>query len=300
MKAVVFGSLNIDKVYSMPHLPEKGETLFCGGYELHVGGKGLNQCVSLKKAGAAVRMAGSVGTDGDFLVDFLKSEGIDCSLIKRTGGFTGHAVIEVDPEGQNQMILFSGANSELTVEDCERVLDTCESGDLVLMQYETSCVEYMINRAKEKGLFVALNPSPFTEKIKTLPLNNVDFLILNESEGQSLTDKTDVDDVISALRALNPENKIVLTLGGSGAVFADKNETVRVPAFKVKAVDTTCAGDTFTGFFLSSFLNGKSAAESLRLASAAAALAVTKAGAAQTIPSLDEAEEFLAKGADSK
>lgn len=293
MKALVFGSMNIDKVYSMPHLPQKGETLFCGGYELHVGGKGLNQAVALKKAGADVYMAGCVGSDGGFLLDFLNDSGVDTSLVKKSDGFTGHAVIEVDPDGQNQMILFHGANHELNESDCDAMLENFGPGDLILMQHETSQVGYMMRRASEKGMFTAINPSPFVDEIRALPLEKADLIILNESEGAALSGETGPEAIVDKLRKLNDNNKIVLTLGGDGAIFADKNENVRVPAFKVRAKDTTCAGDTFTGYFLCSFLGGETALDSMKLASAASANAVMHIGAAQTIPEAAAVRAFL-------
>lgn len=294
MKFLVFGSLNIDKVYSLKKLPEKGETLTCEKYEIHVGGKGLNQAVSLAKSGAEVYASGYVGADGKFLLDFLSSSGADTSLVKTTETFTGHAVIEVDSDGQNQMILFPGANREITQDYCDEVLQNFTAGDLVLMQYETSQVEYMVEKSHEKGLLVALNPSPFVEKLKSFDYSKIDYLILNESEGQSITGEKETKKVIEKLLTICG-GVVVLTLGGDGAVFADKNEYVFVPAFKVNAVDTTGAGDTFTGYFLTEFLNGNSAEKSLKIASAASAIVVGKSGAAETIPERKEVEKILAK-----
>lgn len=293
MKFVVFGSLNIDKVYSISHLPEKGETLPCLNYEIHVGGKGLNQAVSLSRSGADVFMAGCIGSDGKMLTDFLASCDVNTDYVKMSDGYTGHAVIEVDAEGQNQMILFRGANFEITEEDCDRILEQFDKGDLILLQYETSNVEYMINKAYEKGMIIALNPSPYVDEIQKLPFYKIDYLILNESEGISISGKSDVDEVISYLKSITPNGAIILTLGGKGSIYADKNTRVTVPAFKVNAVDTTGAGDTFTGYFLNSVINGISPEDALKTASAASAIVVGKSGAAETIPSKDEVDDFL-------
>ncbi len=295
MKAVVFGSMNIDKVYSLPHLPEKGETLYTDKYEIHVGGKGLNQAVSLARSGADVYMAGWVGSDGKFLTDFLVGAGVNTDLVKHTDDFTGHAVIEVDRDGQNQMILFPGANKEIDTEYCDAVLESISAGDLLLMQYETSQVEYMLRKAHEKGIKTALNPSPYVDELKNLPFDCVDYLILNEYEGQSISGKEDTDSVVDALKALNPDGAVILTLGGDGAVYSDKNTTVSVSAFRVDAVDTTGAGDTFTGYCLNALLNGKTAEDALTAASAASAIAVTQRGAAETIPAAENVKEFLDK-----
>ncbi len=293
MKALVFGSLNIDRVYSLEKLPEKGETLYCSNYELHVGGKGLNQALSLKKAGLDVYFAGKRGNDGAHLTDFLASNGVNTSLVKLSDGFTGHAVIEVDPDGQNQMILFPGANKEITPSDCDEILKNFGRGDLVLMQYETSCVEYMIRKAKDKGMLTALNPSPYTHQLKSLPYELIDYLILNEDEGKSISGKTDIVEALDVLCTLCPNGNIIYTLGAKGSIYANKNERTQAPAFKVKAVDTTGAGDTFTGYVLEKLIGGSTPAEALRFASAASALAVQKAGAAETIPCKDEVEKFL-------
>lgn len=294
MKALVFGSLNIDKVYSLAHLPEKGETLRCKDYELHVGGKGLNQAIALKKAGFDVAMAGAVGTDGAFLKAHLDENGVDTSLLLTTNGYTGHAIIEVDPDGQNQMVLFAGANIAITPAYCDKVLEDFGKGDLLLMQYETSCVEYMTKKARKKGLTVALNPSPYVKELNDFPYENVDILILNESEGISITGENDIQKAVSALLERTNGGKVVLTLGGDGAVFAAGKEYVQVPAFRVNAVDTTGAGDTFTGYFLNAYLQGAQPKEALTRASAASSIAVTKKGAAETIPTQEETEAFLA------
>lgn len=295
MKAVVFGSMNIDKVYSLPHLPEKGETLYTDKYEIHVGGKGLNQAVSLAKSGAEVYMAGWVGNDGKFLTDFLAEAGVNTDWVSHTDGFTGHAVIEVDRDGQNQMILYPGANKEIDTDYCDTVLRSLEKGDLLLMQYETSQVEYMLRKAHEKGVKTALNPSPYVDELKSLPFDCVDYLILNEYEGQHITGKESIDGVIAALKSLNSDGAVILTLGGDGAVYSDRNIEVSVPAFKVDVVDTTGAGDTFTGYCLNALLSGKAPSDALEIASAASAIAVTQSGAAETIPNAENVKEFLDK-----
>lgn len=292
MKALVFGSLNIDKVYFLEHLPERGETLSCSEYEIHVGGKGLNQAVSLAKAGVETYMAGQIGADGKMLTDFLSLSGVNTDFVSECETPTGHAVIEVDGEGQNQMILFGGANRKISENSCDKVLESFSQGDLILMQYETSCVEYMIKKAHGKGMKTALNPSPYVKEINALPFEMIDFLVLNESEGQSITGKEKTEDVITALKTLMPGGAIILTLGAKGAVYADKNETVRVNAFKVNAVDTTGAGDTFTGYCLAELMKGTRPEKALRFACGASAIAVTKSGAAETIPDLEEVVKF--------
>ena len=293
MKFLVFGSLNIDRVYSIPYLPERGETLSCTNYEIHVGGKGLNQAVSLSKSCADVYMAGFIGQDGIFLADYLKGAGVNTELIKTIDGFTGHAVIEVEPQGQNQMILFPGANREITPEYCDKVLESFGAGDLVLMQYETSQVEYMLEKAHEKGMKTAFNPSPFVSELCDFDYSKVDYLILNESEGQSIAGETDMKKTVDVLLEKLCGGAVILTLGGDGAIYADGKNYVKVPAFRVNAVDTTGAGDTFTGYCLNALLGGAEPEDALKTASAASAIVVTKPGAAETIPQKNEVDDFL-------
>lgn len=293
MKFLVFGSLNIDRVYSIPYLPERGETLSCTNYEIHVGGKGLNQAVSLSKSGAEVYMAGFIGRDGAFLADYLNGAGVNTQFVKTTDGFTGHAVIEVEPQGQNQMILFPGANREITPEYCDAVLENFSAGDLVLMQYETSQVEYMLKKAHEKGLKTAFNPSPFVPALCDFDYENVDYLILNESEGRSIAGEMDIGETVYVLLEKLCGGAVILTLGGDGAIYADGKAFVKVPAFRVNAVDTTGAGDTFTGYCLNALLGGAEPEDALKTASAASAIVVTKPGAAETIPERQEVREFL-------
>ena len=292
MKILVYGSLNIDKVYAISHLPEKGETLPAENYEIHIGGKGLNQAISCKRTGADVYMAGKIAKDGIFLKDFLEENGVNTDFVMTDGTHTGHAVIEVDPNGQNQMIIFGGANREITQSECDKILSAFDKGDLLLLQYETSCVTYMLRKAKEKGLKTAFNPSPFVDELKAVDLTLVDYLILNEDEGMRLSDETHPLTASKTLQKLSG-GVVIVTLGADGVVYCDGDEPVKLDAFHVTPVDTTGAGDTFTGFVLFSLLRSDSPVEAMRLASAASALAITKYGAAQTIPYMRQVTDFL-------
>ena len=293
MKVLVFGSFNIDKVYFLPRLPERGESLYCGRFETHVGGKGLNQALAFKKAGARVFAAGMVGAqDGAYLTDYLERFGVDISAVRKSAGPTGHTIIEVDPDGQNQMILFGGANREITPEDCDAILARHADADLIMMQYETSCVEYMLQKARAAGIRTAINPSPYVDAVKDLPWENADIVILNESEGAAITGEADPEKAVRSLYNQGAR-EIVLTLGASGAVYYNGNATVRVPAFQADAVDTTGAGDTFTGYCLYALLSGETPESALRRGAAAAAIEVAQPGAAESIPEAREVEAFL-------
>ncbi len=292
MKILVFGSYNIDKVYTMPRLPETGEDIYCTNYEVHVGGKGLNQALALARAGADVCVAGKVGSDGNYLTDYLKNNGIDVSDIDFSGDYTGHTIIQVDPDGQNQMILFGGANQQITEDYCDKILEKHSDADLILTEYETSCVEYILKKAHGYGIRTAINPSPFVEKCRELPFDCIDCLILNEYEGRSITGKYEYGDVIRALHELIG-GEVILTLGSEGAMYFSGKEIYSSPAYKVNAVDTTGAGDTFTGYCLFSLLKGESPDIALKTGCAASAIEVTKPGAAETIPYKEEVADFL-------
>ena len=294
MKILVFGSYNIDKVYSLPHLPDKGEMLYCSAMETHVGGKGLNQALALKKAGAEVIAAGMVGPDGDYLTDYLNAGGVDASAVGVCDVPTGHSIIGIDPQGRNQMILYGGANRAVTEEFCDELLARHGDADLLLTQYETSCVEYMLKRAHEKGVRTAVNPSPYVDAVKELPFDCVDILILNEDEARLMTGETDENAMLRALYE-TVKGTVILTLGPRGSLYYDGKESAEAKAFPVNAVDTTGAGDTFTGYCLYALLTEKTPKEALTVGSAAAAIAVTQKGAAETIPDRAATEDFLSR-----
>ena len=291
MKILVCGSLNIDRVYTLPRLPERGETLYCGNYEIHVGGKGLNQALAFQKAGARVYAAGKIGPDGAFLADYLAKAGVDVSAIDRTAAHSGHAVIEVDPAGQNQMVLFGGANREITEDYCDALLSAHRDAALLLTQYETSCVEYLLRRAQEAGIRTAMNPSPFTAALRDFPYALADILILNEAEAAAITGEADPEKAARALQKRN-RGEVIVTMGAAGALFCNGPRLIREPAVPAQAVDTTGAGDTFTGYCLHALLSGAAPREALRIAATAAAIEVTRPGAAEAIP--DRAEVLAA------
>ena len=224
---------------------------------------------------------------------FFIDNGVDVSAIDRTATHSGHAVIEVDPEGQNQMVLFAGANREITEDYCERLLAAHSDAALVLAQCETSCVEYMLRRAKEAGVRTALNPSPFTETLKDFPYELADILILNEFEGAAITGETEPERAARELQRRN-HGEVILTMGADGALFCNGPRMVREPALPAEAVDTTGAGDTFTGYCLHALLSGASPREALHMGAAASAIEVTRPGAAEAIPTREEVLALLA------
>ena len=290
MKMVVFGSLNIDKTYSMEEFVCPGQTVSALKMEEFCGGKGFNQAIALRRAGNEVYFAGAVGQDGGMLLDKLQENGIDHACVKVTEGATGHAIIQVDQHGQNCIIILAGANGEITESDVDQTLAHFAAGDLIVLQNEISCVPYILRRAHEKGMIVAFNPSPYNAKIAACDLSCVDYLLVNETEGAGMSGEEQTEDILKALQEKYPALNIVLTLGGDGAVYQPKSGAERCfrAANKVKAVDTTAAGDTFTGFFLSEILRHGEAAKALEVATAAAGIAVTRKGAEPSIPLLSE------------
>lgn len=286
-KILNIGSLNLDYVYAVPHFVEAGETLLSSRRDVFPGGKGLNQTVAAARAGAQVCHGGAVGADGDMLLDLLKDAGADVSAVARVDVPTGHAVIQVSPQGENAILILGGANRSVSPETVAAALEKVEAGDILLLQNEINGLGLIIRRAAQKGLRVLFNPAPMESSVKDLPLELLDTLIVNEGEGRALAGDMD------ALRAAYPNQRILLTRGSRGASLWTGSELLFQPAFPVKAVDTTAAGDCFLGYYAAALAEGLPYARALRLAAAASALAVQKQGAAPSIPLRAEVEAFL-------
>lgn len=294
-KILNFGSLNIDRVYRVEHFVRPGETISSRGYQCFPGGKGLNQSIAAARAGAPVFHAGTVGTDGDFLAELLRESGADIRYVRKTDGMTGHALIQVNDEGENCIILYQGTNFDNDTAYMEQVLSDFGTGDILLLQNEISNLSYLLKRGKEKGMRIMLNPSPMDAGLAGEDLSGVSWLMLNETEGCALTGEQEPERIMRALLSRYPEMQVVLTLGGEGAMMGGGEQILHQPCFRVKTVDTTAAGDTFTGYFAAAVLEGKNAQDALRLAAAAAALAVSEEGAAVSIPVRQQAETLLKK-----
>ena len=295
MAVINFGSINIDHVYQVEHFVQPGETLASRNYQKLLGGKGANQSIALAKAGAQVRHVGLLNDTDLAVKQALMRAGVDCNHVKGTATPSGHAIIQVADSGENAIILFAGANHELTPAIVNQALDNAEAGDWVLMQNETNAIADIINLAEQKNLKIAFNPAPMTESVKFLPLDKIDLLIVNEVEAEALTGKTQLEDIEAWFRANTSDTDIIITLGSKGAKLLTNSGEFSASAFKVTAIDTTAAGDTFIGFFLSSYVNNDDPQYSIRKACAASAIAVTKVGAAQSIPTIAEVESFLAE-----
>ncbi len=298
MKVLCFGSLNIDYTYKVPHFVKKGETLASERLQVFGGGKGLNQSVALAKAGTEVYHAGSIGQDGMFLLDMLKNAGANTDFVKILDTVrTGNAIIQNDKSGDNCIILYGGANQAITREQVDEVMSHFESGDYLVLQNEINELGYIVEKAHEKGMIIVLNPSPMNEKILALPLDVINYFILNEVEAAQILGKEDKgeeswEQIADDLLKKFPQATIVLTMGSEGSVFKNQKETVCQSIYKVQAVDTTAAGDTFSGYFIGGILGGLSAKEAMDQASKASAIAVTRKGAAPSIPVLAEVQNY--------
>jgi len=296
MPILNFGSLNIDHVYRVDTFVLPGETKHTKSYAIHSGGKGLNQSIAAARAGSQVFHAGIAGRDGGFLVEMLQTAGVNTSLMQSSPEVSGHAIIQVADSGQNCILLYGGTNQMLTEDYVDRTLDEFGNEGFVLLQNETNLVGAIIEKAARTGLKVALNAAPYSEAVNTYPINQLDWLIVNEVEGAGIVGGAADESLLQRLAERFPQAGILLTLGSRGAQCFRDGHYASICSCKVQAVDTTAAGDTFSGYFLSGVMQGLSLAETLRLATVASALCVQRPGAANSIPTRAEVEQVLKEG----
>ena len=295
MKVLNIGSMNLDMVYQMDHIVQPGETESSFGMNIFLGGKGINQSIAAAKAGAQVFHGGMIGPDGQPFLDACKEYGVDARHIRMVEGKSGHAIIQIDKNAQNSILLFGGANQMLTEDYVDGVLADFTAGDILLLQNEVNLLPYIVDKAWEKGMQIALNPSPYNKKLDAVDLSKVSIFLMNEVEGGQITGLTDPDQILADMLRRFPQAKIVLTLGKDGAVYADSTQKHFQPIFPVKAVDTTAAGDTFTGFFLAGLCEDLPIPEILKRSAKASSIAVTRPGAVPSIPWREEVETALAE-----
>lgn len=278
------GSLNVDYVYSVDHFVSAGETLSSAQMSVFPGGKGLNQSVALARAGAKVIHGAILGEGGDFLLETLTEAGAEIERIERCGGSCGHAIIQVDPSGQNCILLFPGSNHRVDRAYAERFLSDAQPGDILILQNEVSALDEIFDLARQKQLRIAFNPSPFREELKELPLSCVTWWFVNEIEGEALFGSSVPEEIAERFAARYPDSTLILTLGGDGSLLRRGAEQIRQPVCPTNVVDTTAAGDTFMGYFMACAAAGKDAAFALAAATKAAAVAVSREGASRSIP----------------
>lgn len=293
MKIISFGSCNIDYVYAVEHFVKAGETISANNLDIFPGGKGLNQSIALARAGASVYHAGYIGRDGEILLIALKESCVDVSLIEEKDVPNGHAIIQVDRNGENCIFIHGGTNQCITREYIDRVLAEFSSDDILLLQNEINDIPYIIDKAHALGIQIVFNPAPFTAPLKEIDLTKISYLILNETEAEGFCGSDNPDAFIEYTRKNHPHLKSVITLGAKGSIYVDKNNVIEQSAFKVDVVDTTAAGDTFIGYFLARIAERMPITNALKIASAASAVTVSRPGASPSIPYIHEVSNIF-------
>lgn len=295
MRVLNFGSLNLDYVYQVEHFVQPGETLSAVSQTVNAGGKGLNQSIALAKAGAEVCHAGCIGTGGGLLRSILDENGVDTKYLREVPVLQGNAVIQVNPEGQNCILLFGGSNQCVTEEQIAQTLEGFDPGDWLVLQNEINNLPQIVEAGYERGMKIVLNPSPFNDKLNEVDFGKLSWLLVNEIEAEQLSGSSEPEKAWQLLHEKYPSLSLLVTLGSEGSAAFTKEETVYRHAFSVTAVDTTAAGDTFTGYFVAGLMEGRSLRACMKRASMASAISVTRPGAAPSIPQKDEVEAELAK-----
>lgn len=291
MDIINFGSLNIDHVYSVGTFVRPGETLAAGQYNVFCGGKGLNQSIAAARAGGRVFHAGAVGQGGKMLLDMLEESGVDTSLLLHSTEPQGHAIIQVAESGENCILLFRGSNFAVTPAYVDQVFAQIQAPAYIMLQNEISCLPYIIQRASECGFTVVLNASPIDRTILELDLNQVSWLMINEIEGGQITGQEQPELILDTLAQRYPKLSVLLTLGKNGSVCQQNGVRTYQGIYPVQAVDTTAAGDTFSGYFVASLAAGRTIKQAMDQAALASAIAVTREGAAPSIPTADEVRQ---------
>ncbi|XKE47445.1 ribokinase [Halomonas organivorans] len=297
-----FGSINLDHFYRVPHLVRPGETLASRDYRVGLGGKGANQSLAMARAGGRVRHWGRLGRQDAWARDFLDQAGVEVDAIQLVDEPGGHAIIQVDDQGENAILLFPGANHGFTPEALDALVAEARPGDWLLAQNECNALPHVLEAARARGLHVAFNPAPMTGAVADLPLATCRLLFVNRGEAEGLTGlggDAPAEALLDALGRRLPETETVLTLGGDGAWYQHGERRHFQPPLPVTPVDTTAAGDTFIGYYLAALQAGEPPETCLRRAATAAALGVQRPGAAESIPDLAEVERALHLGPTS-
>ncbi len=299
-KALVFGALNLDYVYQMKNFVQAKQTVSSLGREIFCGGKGLNQALAMKRSGVDVKLAGAVGEgDSELLLEELKKAQISDDLIMRKTCPSGHAIIQTIANGENCILLYGGANQAICKEDVDQALKQFGKGDMILLQNEIAQMDYIMHVAQEKEMILVFNPSPMDEKLFSYPLAYVDYFVVNEEEGRMLCEGKGVGlashdgaALLGGLIQVFPQKRIILTLGAKGSYYSDGTVIHIQPAYEVEAVDTTAAGDTFTGYLFGSLFKGETVQRAMDLAARASAIACGRKGAGPSIPTWDEVQKW--------
>ena len=300
-KALVIGSLNMDMTVKVEELPKLGETIFGDDFYESCGGKGANQAVAISKLGMETEMIGMVGKDsqGEKLIQNLNKYGIKSENIIKSDDLTGRAIITVDKKGDNNIIVIPGSNFKITKEHIQAKQDVIASSDVVILQNEipSETVEFSLLKAKELGKITIFNPAP-ARKLSGEVFKNTDYLILNETEMEEIFEikfnDEEYTEKISIKKKEYGIKNIILTLGDKGSIlFSEDNNIKKYDVYKVKAVDTTAAGDSFIGAFTMKICEIGNPDEAIKYATAVSAIVVTRQGAQDSIPTREEIEKFI-------
>ena len=298
-KVLNFGSLNLDHVYQVSHFVQPGETLSAVSQTINAGGKGLNQSIALVKAGTKIYHSGCIGIGGERLERVLQEYGLDTTFLFPVNQIQGNAVIQVTPSGDNSIVLFGGSNQCISEEQINRTLAAFGEGDFLVLQNEINNLPKIIEKARAKGMTIFLNPSPCDNRLDQVDFDQLDWLLVNEIEAEQLTGESTPTAVWQNVHRRYPNLSLLLTRGSQGSfafrINGDDLEKEAQKAYRVKAIDTTGAGDTYTGFFISSLIQNLPLTECMRRASMAAAISVTRNGAAQSIPNADEVQKAISQ-----
>ena len=295
----VIGSLNMDLVVNVDTMPKPGQTIIGSNFKEVPGGKGANQAVAMARLNGNVSMIGKVGEDGfgQTLINSLKNDKVDTTYIKTTNGATGVALITVDKNAQNSIVVSPGANFEVKEEDIDNTIKAIENSDIVVLQLETplNTIKYALNKAKELNKYTILNPAPAV-KLDDEIIKNVDLLTPNETEleiisGVSIETEEDIQKAAQIMIEKGVK-ELIVTLGSKGSLYINKEKSMFKKAYKVEAVDTTAAGDSYTGALAVALSQDKSIEDAMDFASKVGALSVLKEGAQSSLPTLEDVENF--------
>lgn len=293
-----FGSINIDHTYYVPHLVRPGETLASREYTVGLGGKGVNQSLAIARARGNVSHWGKLSSSDAWVINELKSAGVDVDGVELAQQPSGHAIVQIDQHGENSILLFPGANHSFTKEQVAALVKQANPEDTILIQNECNGLNELIPLAVSHGCDVIFNPAPMSSDVTLLPLNQCNLLFFNRSEAALLAGmpiESSAQDLLGSCNKIVGGADVVLTLGNEGAWYQRGTEVLFQSAFEVKAVDTTAAGDTFVGYFLAARQAGLAPSLCLLRASAAAALAVQRRGAARSIPAVNEVDRLISQ-----
>ena len=295
----VIGSLNMDLVVNVDKMPKPGQTIIGSNFKEVPGGKGANQAVAMARLNGNVSMIGKVGEDGfgQTLINSLKNDKVDTTYIKTTKGATGVALITVDKNAQNSIVVSPGANFEVKEEDIDNNIEAIKNSDIVVLQLETplNTIKYALKKSKELNKYTILNPAPAL-KLDDEIIKNVDLLTPNETEleiisGVNIETEEDIQKAAQIMIEKGVK-ELIVTLGSKGSLYINKEKSIFKKAYKVEAVDTTAAGDSYTAALAVALSKDKNIEEAMDFASKVGALSVLKEGAQSSLPTLEDVENF--------